>query len=81
MKRRFKARLSSRNGIKTWATDHKTDANSNLDPASANAKNMEIQLHKTYAISETASRECLVWLCVNIPHPFDVVWGKKELQS
>lgn len=80
MKRRFKARLSSRNGFKAGASDHNTDVKSNPDTASAKAKNMKIQFGKMYAITETTSHECLGSLCLNIPHPFDVVL-RKGLQS
>lgn len=40
MKRRFKERLSSKNGIKAWAANHKTEVKSNLDTACAKAKNI-----------------------------------------
>lgn len=59
------------------ATDHKTDAKSNLDMACAKVKNMKTLFGKTYAITETTSHECLDSLCLNIPHPFDVVCRKR----
>lgn len=73
MKTMLKAKLSPKNGIKVWATDHETDVKSNLAPVCAKAKNMKTQFSETFAITETTSHKCLALLCQNISHPFDVV--------